>query len=84
MYKLATIGALVAALAVPASAAGHGIRQHRVRAQVLCPQTVVILPGRNYGVCGHRFWVRDPETGQLETMPFGRMQHMNQRPDDHP
>jgi hypothetical protein len=51
---------------------------------VLCPQTVVILPGRNYGVCGHRFWVRDPETGQLETMPFGRMQHMNQRPDDHP
>jgi hypothetical protein len=84
MYKLLTIGALVAALAVPASAAGHGIRPHRARAQVLCPQTVVILPGRNYGVCDHRFWVRDPETGQLETMPFGRMQHMNQRPDDHP
>jgi hypothetical protein len=83
MYKLATIGALVAALAVPAGAAGHA-RRHPVRAQIPCPQTVVILPGRSYGVCGHRFWVRDPETGQLETMPFGRMQHMNQRPDDHP
>ena len=84
MYRLATIGALVAALAIPAGAAAHGIRGHRTHARIACPQNVVILPGRAYGMCGHKIWVRDPETGQLETMPFWRLQRMNQRPDDHP
>jgi hypothetical protein len=84
MYKLATIAALAAALAVPAGAAGQGIRPHRAHVQVACLQSVVILPGRNYGICGGRLWVKDPETGQVETLPFGIMQHMNQRPDDHP
>lgn len=84
MYKLATIGALVAALAVPAGAGAQLIRPHRAHAQVACLQRVVILPGRNYGICGGRLWVKDPETGQVETLPFGLMQHMDQRPDDHP
>ena len=60
MHKLATIGALVAALAAPASAAGQGVPARPARAQIACPQAVVILPGRGYGMCGHRIWVRDP------------------------
>ncbi|HSC50654.1 MAG TPA: hypothetical protein VLD16_10370 [Gaiellaceae bacterium] len=84
MSRLAIIGALVAALAVPAGAAGQVIRPHRAHVQVACVQRVTILPGRNYGICGGRLWVRDPETGQAATIPFGILQHMNERPDDHP
>ena len=50
MNKLATIGALVVALAIPANAAGKSIpRLHNVRA-IDCAKTVVIMPGRGYGV----------------------------------
>lgn len=84
MYKFATIGALVAALAVPASAAGHGIRPPRVHAQVACTQTVVILPGRGYGMCDGQLWFRDPYTGAMTRGPaFWRHEPLN-RPDDHP
>lgn len=84
MKKLATIGTLVAALAVPASAAGHTIRPPRVHAQVACPQTVVIMPGRGYGFCGGQLWFRDPRTGGLTTGPaFWRHEPLD-RPDDHP
>jgi hypothetical protein len=82
MYRLATIGALVAALVIPASAAGKAIRPHQARAA--CPQAVVILPGRGYGVCGGHLWFRDPQTGGMTTGPaFWRHLPQN-RPDDHP
>jgi hypothetical protein len=71
MYKLAIIGALVAALAAPASAVAQGARMRHARAQIACPQTVVIPPGRGYGMCGHRFWVRDPQTGQVKAIGSG-------------
>jgi hypothetical protein len=83
VYKLAAIGALVAAVAAPATAAGHGVRTGHSSAQVTCPQTV-ILPGRTYGICGQRFWIRDPQTGQVKAVPFGRLQHQNDPTDDRP
>ena len=84
MYKLAAIGALIAALAAPAGAAGHGLRARHSGAQIACPQTVRILPGRGYGMCGHRFWVRDPQTGQFKSIPFWRLQRLNDPNGDHP
>ena len=84
MYKLAAIGAMVVALAVPAGAASHTVRPHRVRAQINCPQTVVIPPGRGYGYCGGRLWVRDPFTGELTTAPTFWAHLRLDRPDDHP
>jgi hypothetical protein len=84
MYKLFTIGALVAALAAPASAAGQGARARAAGAQVNCPQTVVIRSGRNYGICGHRFWIRDAQTGKVRAVPFWRLQHQNDPTDDRP
>lgn len=84
MYKLITIGALVAALAAPASAAGQGGRVRHARAQIACPQTVVFPPGRNYGMCGHKFWVRDPQTGQVKAIPFWRLQRLSDPSEDRP
>jgi hypothetical protein len=84
MYKLFTIGALVAALAAPASAAAQGLRVRHASAQAACLQTVVILPGRNYGMCGHRFWVLDPQTGQVKAIPFWRLQRLNDPNEDRP
>jgi hypothetical protein len=84
MYKLVTIGALVAALAAPASAAGQGNRLRHARPQIACPQSVVILPGRGYGMCGHRFWVRDPRTGQVKAIPFWRLQRLSDPSEDRP
>jgi len=84
MYKLATIGAMVAALAIPATAAGHGAAARHARAQIACPQSVVMPPGRNYGMCGHRFWVRDPQSGQVKAIPFWRLQHQNDPNGDRP
>jgi hypothetical protein len=84
MYKLATIGAMVAALAIPATAAGHGTAARHARAQIACPQSVVMPPGRNYGMCGHRFWVRDPQTGQVKAIPFWRLQRLNDPNGDRP
>jgi hypothetical protein len=43
--KFVTIGALIAALAVTASAAGQGVRARHARAQTSCPQAVVFPPG---------------------------------------
>lgn len=84
MYKLAIVGALVVALAVPASAAAKGIRPPRVHAQVACPQAAVMLPGRDYGFCGGQVWFRYGQTGGLTTGPaFWRHEPMD-RPDDHP
>lgn len=80
MYRLATIGVLVA-LAAPASAAGHRVRAHHVRAQISCPQVQVVRPARNYVTCGSRFWVRDPQTGKFQAIPFGRLQHLGEGPD---
>lgn len=73
-YKLVTIGVLVAALAVTASAAGKGIHLHRARVQVACPQ---IYPGRPYGMCGGKIWIRDPQSGQLKAISFWTLQHLN-------
>jgi hypothetical protein len=84
MYKLATIGALVAALAAPASAFGQRVPVRHARAQIACPQIVVIVPGRGYGMCGHRFWIRDPQTGQLKALPFWRLQRLNDHREDQP
>jgi hypothetical protein len=84
VYKLVTIGALVAALAAPASAAGQGVRARHAKAQIACPQAVVMIPGRNYGMCGHRFWIRDSKTGQVKAVPFWRLQHQNDPTDDRP
>jgi hypothetical protein len=82
--KLVTIGALVAALAVPAVAAGQGMRLHHARAQIACPQTPVILPGRGYGMCGNKFWIRDPQTGRVRTIPFWRLQRLSDPSEDRP
>ncbi len=81
MYKLATIGALVVALAGPASAAGHRTPFRHTGVRAFCPQAVIISPARGYTVCGGRFWVRDPETGKVKAIPFWRLQHMNEGPD---
>ena len=71
MYKLITIGALVVALAGPASAAGKRAPV-RPSAQTLCATTISISPARGYGFCGGRYWVRDPETGKVTPVPFWR------------
>jgi hypothetical protein len=84
MHKLAIIGALIAALAAPAGAAALGARARPARVLIACPQTVVILPGRGYGVCGHRFWLRDPHTGQVKAIPFWRLQRLNDHREDQP
>ena len=84
MYKLAAIGATVAALAIPATAAGHGVNGRHARAQIACPQSLVMPPGRNYGMCGHRFWVRDPQSGQVKSIPFWRLQRLNDPNGDRP
>jgi hypothetical protein len=84
MYKLFTIGALVAALAAPAIAAGQGVSARHARAQVSCPQAVVFPPGRPYGFCGHRFWVRDPKSGQVKAIPFWRLQRLSDPSEDRP
>ena len=81
MYKLATIAAVVAALAAPAAAAaGHKPTARHARVQALCPQSAVFLSGRDYAVCGGRFWIRDPQTGQVVSVPFWRLQHRNDPP----
>ena len=84
MYKLATTGAMVAALAIPATAAAHGTPGRHARAQIACPQSVVILPGRGYGMCGGRFFVRNPQTGQVKAIPFWRLQRANDHREDQP
>ena len=84
MYKLVTIGALITALAAPASAAGLGARARPARALIACPQTVVIMPGRAYGMCAHRFWVRDAKTGKVRAIPFWRLQRLNDHREDQP
>ncbi len=84
MYKLVTIGALIAALSAPASAVGQRVRARPARALIACPQTVVVLPGRGYGMCGHRFWVRDPQTGKVKTIPFWRLQRLSDPSEDRP
>lgn len=84
MYKLFTIGALMAALAAPASAVAEGMRARPARALIACPQTVEIMPGRGYGMCGHRFWVRDPESGKVRAIQFWRLQRLNDHREDQP
>jgi hypothetical protein len=83
MKKLATIGALIAALAIPASAAGQRAHLVRARAQALCPQTVVFPPGRDYAICGGRFWIRDAN-GKIVPVTFWQLQHRNEPPDNRP
>jgi hypothetical protein len=78
MSKLGLIAVLIAALAAPASAATQGARRaHQARARTSCPQAVVFLPGRSYGMCGNRYVVRNPETGTLEQVGFWTLQHLN-------
>jgi hypothetical protein len=84
-YKLGTIAALLAALAAPSSAAAQRARtEHEARGQAFCPQALVFLPGRKYATCGGRFWVRDPETGKVQAIPFGRLQHLQDSSGDRP
>jgi hypothetical protein len=80
-YKLGIIAALIAALAAPTSAAGKGVAPRHARAQVACPQ---IYPGRPYGLCGGKIWVRDPQTGQVKAIPFWRLQRLNDHREDQP
>lgn len=84
MHKLAAIGALIAALAAPAGAAGHEVRARHSGAQIACPQTVRILPARGYVMCGGRFWVRDPQTGQFKAISFWRLQRLSDPSEDRP
>jgi len=84
MYRLATIMALAAALVIPASAAGKTIRPHHARAQIACPQTVVILPGRDYGFCGGALWFRYGQNGGMTQGPAFWQHLPMDRPDDHP
>jgi hypothetical protein len=78
MYKFAAIGALIAALAVPASAAaGQRVRAGYALDRAPCPQTTVFRPGRNYAMCGGRFWIRDSQTGKVVPVPFWRLQQPN-------
>jgi len=84
MYKLATIGAMVAALAIPAAAGAHGTAGRHARAQIACPQSVIIKPGRGYAMCGGKFFVRNPQTGQVKAIPFWRLQRLNDPNGDHP
>jgi hypothetical protein len=84
MKKLAMIGALIAVLSAPASAVGQRAHLVRARAQVLCPQAAIIPPGRDYAVCGGRFWIRDPQTGKIVSVSFWRLQHRNDPGDDRP
>lgn len=81
MYRFAIIGVLVAALAVPATAAANLLRAHRAPAQASCLQALIVPPGRNYTICGSRYLVRDPDTGKVEAVPFGRLQHLGESPD---
>ena len=75
MYKLLTLAALIAALAVPAGAVAKRSPQPRV--QVSCSQRAVFQHGRNYAICDGRFWIRDVETGQVVRVPFWRLQQPN-------
>ena len=75
MYKLVTLGVLVAALAVPAGAVAKRSPQPRV--QVSCSQRAVYRPGRNYRICDGGFWIRDVETGQVLRVPFWKLQQPN-------
>jgi hypothetical protein len=84
MSRLATIAALIVALAVPASATAKHMHASHKRVTALCPQNVVLLPGRPYGMCGGRFWIRDPETGKVVPVSFWRLQRLNDPPDDRP
>ncbi|HEY6835145.1 MAG TPA: hypothetical protein VI142_01635 [Gaiellaceae bacterium] len=85
MYKLATIAALVAALAAPASALGaHKAGAYHARAKSLCPQSVIFPPGRDFAVCGGRFWIRDPQTGRIEQVSFWQLQHRFDPSDNRP
>jgi hypothetical protein len=82
--KLVTIGALVGALVAAATAAGQGVGVRHARAQISCPQKIVFPPGRNYGICGRQFWVRDPHTGQVKAIPFWRLQRLSDPSEDRP
>ena len=84
MYKLATIAALAAALAAPASAVGAHKALHHARAKALCPQSVIFQPGRDFAVCGGRFWIRDPQTGQVVQVSFWQLQHRDDPSDNRP
>jgi hypothetical protein len=76
MFKLVTLVALIAALAIPASALGQHSRQHS-RAVVRCSEEAVFLPGRNYAICGGRFWVRMVQGRRLVAVPFWKLQQGN-------
>jgi hypothetical protein len=78
MYKFAAIGALIAALAVPAGAAGKQVRGNHARDRASCTQPGDFRPLRNYAICAGRFWIRDPETGKVMAISFGRLQHINE------
>ena len=84
MYKLATIGILVVALAGPASAAGKRAPVRPSGARALCVKTVIISPARGYGLCGGGFWLRDRETGKVLGVPLCRLQNTNLGPDVRP
>jgi hypothetical protein len=82
MYRVVAIGALIAALAAPAGAAGQ--RAHKPRVQSSCPQRLIFRPGRSYTMCDGKFWIRDPETGNVVAVSFWRLQHLNDPNADRP
>ena len=84
MYKFAAIGALIAALAVPAGAAGQRLSAGQSRALVNCREIVVFRPGRSYAMCNGRFWIRDPQTGKVVATSFWRLQQPSDQNLDRP
>lgn len=78
MYKLAAFGALIAALAFPASAVGKRAPQPRVQSS--CAQIAVFQPGRNYAICDGRFWIREPQSGDIVRVPFWKLQQPSDDP----
>jgi hypothetical protein len=76
MFKLVTLVSLLAALAIPASALGQSSHRQS-RAVVRCSEEAVFLPGRDYAICGGRFWVRMAEAHRLVAVPFWRLQQGN-------
>ena len=83
MKKLAIIAVLIAALAIPAAASAHRARPQHARIQSVCQLGPVFPPGRDFTFCGPKVygpltvWVRDPQTGEVEPMTFGRWLHLS-------
>ena len=84
MCKLATIGAMIAALAIPATAGAHGTAGRHDRGQIAgLPRAWSSCPNAATP-CAAAGLVRNPQTGQVKAIPFWRLQRLNDPNGDHP